>query len=145
MIDPNDDGPLLRPVLQAPADQLLLPEPLPTLPPEAAGAFAALAPHVEALADLGIRALTPPAAAPAAGSRGPQALLAGLMQGLGAKYQDQALSQAGLGLEQRLMTGLPAAASKPTPAELHTLKGKPKAGRKGRRTRAARNNRKGDR
>lgn len=131
MSDDDDDRPL----------NLLQPS-----PPSAPGATTAIHLPTEAVeavqhllargSDL-IGTLSRPAAPSKGSSREAQALVSGLLQGLGARYQDDNLSKAGQGLEARAL-GLPPKAepSKAKPIS-KAKKGPPRAARKARRGRSS--------
>lgn len=84
---------------------------LPPLSPETAEvAQQALSAAVNAIANLLPAAARRPK--PKGSDPSAQALMAGLLKGLGAKYQDRALTKAGGLLEQRLVGAMPAVVAK---------------------------------
>ena len=77
------------------------------------------------LIDAIIGAATPAPAAKKTSHPAAQGLVAGLLRGLGEKYQDQDLVSAGLGLQAKVL-GLPVAAAKPIIRPSKPFKGNPR-------------------
>jgi len=130
----DDDGPLLAVSKTQPSiitDQATSPAAEPSSPVGAtttvnlsltvpAEAMAAVVTVVDTIGIGGLlSSLAPaaPAAKPKSSHPAAQAMVAGLLRGLGEKYQDPALSAAGRQLEARLLGFPTAAAAKPQPSK----------------------------